>query len=207
MPASSDAPGSVSIDGQMRVLGLPRSCTCRRSSSSSPSAGNSGRPSSSSESTQPTDHMSTAGPYATDPSSTSGARYHSVTHFGVTAPASASTPFTSAATAPSRCAGAAHAGAKWRAMPKSHSLSSPCALYSRFDILMSLCITHRSWRKATARSSCRNRHLTSATLKGKVPLGAASTTRPKSCSQYSNTRNRLSALLPVTTRNSSTTAG
>ena len=132
---------------------------------------------------QPSAQQSTGAPYVVAPRRSSGARYHSVTTSGVSA---------------------ALRGVAARASPKSHSLSAPARVSSRFESLRSRWRTQLAWRCATAAQSWRIRHLTSDGAKG---VGIASSSRPSSCSQYSKTRKTESSFEPTATSCSRTTFG
>jgi len=67
---------------------------------------------------------------------------------------------------------------------------------SRLLSFRSLWNTHRRWRYSTAWSSCRHRHLLSASVNG---TRIVSRSLARSCSQYSNTRNIALGFLPFTT--------
>lgn len=86
-------------------------------------------------------------------SSSSGARYHSVTTIGVYA--FSGDPYSLAS-------------------PKSPTFRMPLWLKSRFDVLRSLCRIQLSWRWATARRSCCMRHFTSPEGETKIRMCTSS---------------------------------
>jgi len=112
-------------------------------------------------------HMSTAGPYVSAPSSSSGARYHNVTTswviFGGGSP-------------------------KYLAMPKSAILSCPRLFMSRFDVFRSRCRIQLLCRYSVAEASWRSRVLISEGRKGSC---MSSCRVLRSCSRKSMTRKIL----------------
>mmetsp|Transcript_10001 Transcript_10001/g.25807 ORF Transcript_10001/g.25807 Transcript_10001/m.25807 type:complete len:201 (-) Transcript_10001:469-1071(-) len=140
----------------------------------------------------PTDQTSMEDVYSVHDSSSSGARYHSVTTSCVIG--GGGMPLLS----PWSCA-------YCRASPKSHTLSSPRLLYRMLEVFRSRCRIQFSCRYATPESSWSMSCFASDTENGCFILSSMQFLR--SCSMYSITMYTSSLRLPMTTSGTLTMLG